>query len=435
MKRTIFFSRSLVQALAVVVMMGVWPAPKMQALSGNEFNAGNIIDDATFTYKDAVSVQDIQNFLNSKVPTCDTAGNGTFTGTYKGVYYNGILRKNLDPAFPPPYTCLRNYAENPTTHENNLGGAMPAGAISAAQIIFNAAQAYTINPRVLIVLLQKESSLVTDDWPWSNQYRTATGYGCPDGQPCDSQYYGFANQVSKAAFQFRRYYTYPAQYNYQPNRNNNILYNPNAGCGYRTVYIENQATASLYNYTPYTPNQAALNNLYGTGDGCSSYGNRNFWRLFTDWFGSAQGNTPTGFTLRMVNKRGYHFYSNVPSEQFIAITKVGYRTEIPAGYNVNVAQVEGSVPVYRMVHPLTGDHFYTTSTNERDTAINIVRYKDEGVAYYVMPAAGSGLVPVYRLVHPLTGDHFYTTSTNERDTAINIVRYKDEGVAFYVTPQ
>ncbi|MEY4398046.1 MAG: hypothetical protein RLZ53_622, partial [Actinomycetota bacterium] len=36
----------------------------------------------------------------------------------------------------------------------------------------------------------------------------------------------------------------------------------------------------------YTPNTAALNNLWGTGDGCSAYGNRNFWRTFWTWFGS-----------------------------------------------------------------------------------------------------------------------------------------------------
>jgi hypothetical protein len=55
------------------------------------------------------------------------------------------------------------------------------------------------------------------------------------------------------------------------------------------VFIENQATAGLYNYTPYTPNDAALNNMYGTGDACSSYGNRNFWRIYTDWFGNPNG--------------------------------------------------------------------------------------------------------------------------------------------------
>ncbi|MBC7404826.1 MAG: hypothetical protein H7252_03970 [Cytophaga sp.] len=53
--------------------------------------------------------------------------------------------------------------------------------------------------------------------------------------------------------------------------------------------MENQATAGLYNYTPYQPNTAALANLYGTGDSCSAYGNRNFWRMFYDWFGSTTG--------------------------------------------------------------------------------------------------------------------------------------------------
>ncbi len=38
-----------------------------------------------------------------------------------------------------------------------------------------------------------------------------------------------------------------------------------------------------------------MNNLYGTGDGCSAYGNRNFWRMYTDWFGSTTGGgSPTG---------------------------------------------------------------------------------------------------------------------------------------------
>ena len=46
-------------------------------------------------------------------------------------------------------------------------------------------------------------------------------------------------------------------------------------CGTSSVYIQNQATAGLYNYTPYQPNAAALANLYGTGDSCSAYGNRN----------------------------------------------------------------------------------------------------------------------------------------------------------------
>ena len=54
------------------------------------------------------------------------------------------------------------------------------------------------------------------------------------------------------------------------------------------VFLANRATAGLYNYTPYQPNTAAMANLYGTGDACSAYGNRNFWRMFSDWFGNPQ---------------------------------------------------------------------------------------------------------------------------------------------------
>lgn len=244
-------------------------SPKAQALSGSDFNPGRIIDDSVFFNKDAMSVGDIQNFLYAKSGPCDTN------------------RPTTDSRYQPPWTCLYQYRENTSTKENNIGRPTynPPGSITGAQIIYDAAQSYNISPKALIVLIQKESSLITDNWPWSNQYRTATGYGCPDTAPCDAQYYGFYNQVNKAAFQFRRYATYPNEYNYKAGRNNNIGYNPNAACGSQTVYIQNQATAGLYNYTPYVPNAAALNNLYGTGDGCSAYGNRNFWRLFNDWFG------------------------------------------------------------------------------------------------------------------------------------------------------
>jgi hypothetical protein len=60
------------------------------------------------------------------------------------------------------------------------------------------------------------------------------------------------------------------------------------------VLIQNQATAGLYNYTPYQPNAAALAAGYGTGDSCSAYGNRNFWLYFRDWFGPTTQRAPIG---------------------------------------------------------------------------------------------------------------------------------------------
>jgi hypothetical protein len=67
--------------------------------------------------------------------------------------------------------------------------------------------------------------------------------------------------------------------------NNYIQYNPSSSCGGSTVNIQNRATQALYNYTPYQPNQGALNAGWGTAS-CGSYGNRNFYLYFVKWFGS-----------------------------------------------------------------------------------------------------------------------------------------------------
>ena len=255
-------------------------------LSGNQFKAGRIIDDAIFYNSTSMSPQQIQNFLNSKVPNCDTNGTQAYGGTTRAAY--GTSR-----GYPPPYTCLKDYSQEVPSIANSgsdlCKNSIVGGTKSAALIIADVAFACGINPQVLIVLLQKEQSLVTDDWPWSIQYRSATGYGCPDTAPCDSEYYGFFNQVYQAAKAFKRYEANPNSFNYKADRNNFVYYHPSLGaCGGTNIFIENQATANLYIYTPYQPNAAALNNLYGTGDDCSSYGNRNFWRFFNDWFGLTQ---------------------------------------------------------------------------------------------------------------------------------------------------
>jgi len=236
------------------------------------FDAGRIIDDSIFTNKSSMLVGDIQNFLNSKVPACDTWHTA-------GPSAQGAV---------PPWTCLKDYYENISTGANNLNGQpVPTGSISAAQIIYNAAQTYSINPQVLLVTLQKENGLITDTWPYPWQYRTAMGFACPDNGTCDPAYYGFYKQVNQAARHFRNFYDLNPTWTipFRPG-SNYIQYNPNASCGGTTVNIQNNATAALYSYTPYQPNAAALNNLYGTGDSCSAYGNRNFWRDFTNWFGT-----------------------------------------------------------------------------------------------------------------------------------------------------
>ncbi len=287
MKRGVFIL--LVAGLTVGMFNFVAP-PAAHALSGGQFEPNRIVDDNMFFNANSMSLSDIQSFLNAKVPTCDT--NGTQSSSHydssRNKYYTRAEWGNIN-GYPAPFTCLKNYHQDTTNKgaETNLcSGYNGSANQSAAEIIYNVAQACGVSPQVLIILLQKEQSLITDDWPWPVQYDKATGYGCPDTAPCNPVYAGFFNQVYMAARQYKNYRANPQSFAYAVGRNSYIQYNPNAGCSGTQVFLYSSATAGLYNYTPYQPNQAALSNLYGTGDGCSAYGNRNFWRMYNDWFGA-----------------------------------------------------------------------------------------------------------------------------------------------------
>lgn len=260
MKRLILLTLSL----AAVTFISTSPVN-----AASDFEPGRIIDDTIFADKSTMSPTDIQTFLNSKVAVCDT------WGTQPSEFGGGTRRQWGEArGLNPPYTCLKDYSEN---------------GKSSAQIIYDVAQEFTINPQVLIVLLQKEQGLVTDTWPTSTQYKTATGYGCPDTAPCDSQYFGLTNQLRWSGRMFRAILNNsPTWYTPYVLGNNYIQYSPHASCGGSNVNIVNRSTQALYNYTPYQPNQAALDAGWGQAP-CGAYGNRNFHLYFTSWFGSTKG--------------------------------------------------------------------------------------------------------------------------------------------------
>ncbi|MDL2235504.1 hypothetical protein LJC07_05020 [Christensenellaceae bacterium OttesenSCG-928-L17] len=254
------------------------------ALTVSGFDPGNIMSDYVMGNKNTMSINDIQAFLNSKIKNCTT-------DQLRG--YSNEAR-----AIAP---CLKDFRENGQT---------------AAQIIWQASQDYSINPQVLIVLLQKEQSLITDTWPrdgwwWTLdnlgeakkectnsrgepsycvniQYRSATGYGCPDTAPCSSQYFGFTNQIRKAASLFRT--VLDGGWSNYPIGDTWVPYNPDSRCGGSVINIKNRATSALYRYTSYQPNGYALSGLGSDTSypNCAAFGNRNFYSYFTEWFGSTQ---------------------------------------------------------------------------------------------------------------------------------------------------
>lgn len=236
------------------------------------FDAGNIISDEVFFNKGTMSAAQIDSFFKSKVSSCQ-----------------------------PGYTCLKDFRMNTPTRpaDKYCNGYTGGQGESAATIIYKASQSCGINPQVFIVMLQKEQGLITHTWPSQWRFDMALGQGCPDDAPCDPQFAGFFYQIYGAARQMKIYTEgYWFQW-FAPGNTWNIQYHPNKGCGTAPVYIANSATAALYYYTPYQPNAAAMRAGYGEGDACSSYGNRNFYNYFTDWFGPTHGgadkNSPVGF--------------------------------------------------------------------------------------------------------------------------------------------
>lgn len=276
-------SRSNRILLALVAGLGfVLYGSPASALSGADWQVGNIADDNLFFRTSELSPNDIQALLISKVPSCDTWGSQAYGGTTRASYA-------ASRGYSTPFTCLKDYSQNVQGKAADAYcSTIASGTKSAAVILYEVSNACGINSKVLVDMLEKEQGLVSDDWPWSIQYRSAMGYGCPDTAPCDAEYYGFFNQVYNAARQFKVYRNNSTSYRYRAFQFNFIQWSPDGNCGGSSVYIHNYATAGLYNYTPYQPNQAALNNLYGSGDNCSAYGNRNFWRLYNDWFGSTR---------------------------------------------------------------------------------------------------------------------------------------------------
>lgn len=293
---------SLLAAITFIATVSTLPFQTAGAVTASDWKAGRIIDDVVFTNPNEMSVADIQAFLNKLVPACDT--NGTKPASEYGRPDLTHAQYAAMRGWPgPPYVCLRDYYEVPKYSPgdyipaNNFSGSIPAGAVSAAQIIHDAARINNINPKAILIKIATESAgpLTTDTWPIQSQYTYAMGSHCPDSGPggsanCDRNYAGFSMQVSSGVGLLRWYMDSMQQswWSYKkPYQTNSILWNvQETGCGAGDIYIESKATAALYTYTPYQPNKAALDNMYGLGDRCSAYGNRNFWRVWSDWFGS-----------------------------------------------------------------------------------------------------------------------------------------------------
>ena len=124
---------------------------------------------------------------------------------------------------------------------------------------------------------------------------------------------------------------------------------------------------------------------------------------------------------RMYNPNsGEHFYTSNYSE-IVNLGQAGWQYEDVAWY-----APENGDEVYRLYNSNAGDHHYTLNSVERDMLIT-AGWSYEGVSW-----KSSGEVPLYRVYNPnaQTGSHHYTTSQAEFNNLVS-VGWRDEGIAWY----
>lgn len=215
----------------------------------------------------------------------------------------GIIATPLSPvfAFDPNYIISDDELTNPfALDRNQIQAYLNRGYLGeykttdyagvtryATDIIWRAAQMHGISPKFLLVLLQKEQSLIEDDEPTQKQLDWAAGYAvcddCSMDDPAIQRWKGFGKQVNSAALQFSEGYMADielygsTQGKYGPDLSMTI--------DGTTVTPENAATAALYAYTPHL------------------HGNENFVAIWERWFGAEY---PTGSLLQAVGEDGVY---------------------------------------------------------------------------------------------------------------------------------
>ncbi|WP_291381689.1 cell wall-binding repeat-containing protein [Demequina sp.] len=266
------YSAALVLVVSATIVVDT--SGPAEAVSGSDWDPGFIVSDQQFYDSASMTASQIQSFLEVQLSQT-SAG-----------------RCEPEKSYGPddPIVCLKDYRMTTTDIAPDAycpGGYKGAANELASTIIAKAAAGCGVSPKVILITLQKEMELVNHTWPSDWRYQKATGYACPDTGPCNPAYAGFQKQIYYGVRQFQIYRVKPTSYNHLAGVVNYVRYHPSSSCGGTNVLIRNQATAGLYNYTPYQPNAVALSNVYGgQNDGCSSYGNRNFWSLWWTWFGN-----------------------------------------------------------------------------------------------------------------------------------------------------
>ena len=380
------FVRAVACAIALAATLVAVPA------HAATYNSLNIISYETWRASAAMSVADIQAFLNTQ---------------------SGPLKS---------YACTDTVTSATPTRR------------SAASIIWRSAQAWNLNPKVILATLQKEQGLITTSNS-SNAARLVKAMGCGvygdanhDGKT-DNRFPGFANQIFNGA---RVLSTYEITYGWYAGK-------PKAVTAYKTVtttatvdgkvvtttkrvaytkYIvpANACTFSLYTYTPYYPQKL-------------------FWDCYTRWFGDPQSPPRMRPLYRFRSlKTGNYFYTASEAKRYRLI-KDSKRVWAFEGVTLSVdtSATGNSVPLYQLYNTTAHKYLYTTYATTRDRLLKVRprQWRYDIVVCYVSRDT-SGTAPVYKLEKKSTHGVLFTSSAKVKTdlTSGRAPAFTYRGVAF-----
>ena len=442
------------KSLSLLLVFVFIAASLMQARVSAISNYNNLIDDAMFDNANSMNAGQIDAFLNTFPNSCISTNNG-FTAP-----------------LPTGYTPSGKYTYG--------------SLVSAGTILATIAQAYSINPEVLLATLQKEQGLVKGDG--GNVVRNGTdcgalaisasvGYNCPDGLaltdysgftlyahngvPVSSvastcvrhaAYVGFSQQLTIAAWQFS-YDRHRSEglSNWYANKpgwdNSDDLYFCYSG---RMVQGGPYLLCPAHNNPPPALSYDGLYTIDGTtvhiDNGATAalynytphlHGQALFVNTFNSWFGSTYlgcgaGETTLPQVLSYYNPKSYdHFYTSYQCEANVLTASLGYRLDGAEFNTTSNVSVPIALPVYRLYNPTTSQHLWTTDKLDVDNATQNAGYRYEGIAFYSAPVGAPNVQIVWRLYNPRTYQHVWTVSQNSILLMTQQLGFKVEGIAFY----
>src|SRR5574340_68189 len=203
------FSRTPRAISALVILLVVCATLLVPAVAfaatAPAFDSTFVISDDVFRASGAMSVADIQAFLEAR----------------KGVLYITQAPRHADGTMQP-----------------------------VSQLVWEVSQEFNVNPKVMLVMLQKEQSLLEATAPSQNALDWAFGFGCYDGSTPDTRdpkYKGLGNQIWYSARALDSY----AETTWTPGLKRTICTNcigsPTIPATYDTGFVAtNLATYKLY---------------------------------------------------------------------------------------------------------------------------------------------------------------------------------------------